>query len=142
MSRVSTYCPLVSAFLLSLGASCAQRLAKANYSPAYELTRFKSHNPASAPLISGAIDQRQSDGSRYSPAIARGIQNFAVLAIDGVLFNSQPDGTYSFKLTTGRHRLRVGLPGLMRVDIPLRVYQGDSVRLDFHLRTDSRPLIN
>jgi hypothetical protein len=142
MSRFSACRLLACLSLLGLGSSCAKHLARTTYSPAYELTRFKRHDPASAPLILGAIDQRQSDGSRYPPAIARGIQNFAVLAIDGVLFNSQPDGTYSRTLAPGRHQLRVGLPGLVRVDIPLRVHPGDSVRLNFHLRADSRPIIN
>lgn len=133
---------LLAATLLAGPLGCTRQLAPAGRSPTYELTRLKRRNRTSAPIVCGTIDQRQADGRRSPPAVASRLQNVAAVWVDGALHYSQADGRYCQQLMVGRHRLRVGFPGLVRVDLTLRTRLGDSIRLDFHLRTDTTRLIN
>jgi hypothetical protein len=71
------------------------------------------------------------------------VQPGAIISVDKGYILSDAQGNYSQLVAPGRHALRGGGIGLLwSVAKPLKVAQGDSIRVDFELLSDLRPLIN
>ena len=64
----------------------------------------------------------------------------AVLSLDEKLAYADEAGNYRLVLEPGEHHFMAGQIGIHQSRLTLMVAQGDSVRINFHLRPDLRPL--
>ncbi len=98
-----------------------------------EITRFRSKDPTTAPVVLGRVYLLDQGRVEALPA--------AIIAIDDSIFFANEAGDYCRRLQPGRYRFLTGQIGIYPSRIQrLRVELGDSVRIDFHLRPDLRPL--
>jgi hypothetical protein len=99
-------------------------------------TYWRRTNAAKAAIIVGQVSLVGQDGRLL-------IQPAATIAIDKAFTSADAHGNYAQVVAPGRHVLRGGGIGLLwSVAKPLRVAQGDSIRIDFKLLSDSRPIID
>lgn len=98
-----------------------------------EITRFRVKDSTKAPVVLGRVylvDQGRVQ-ALYS----------AIIAIDDSISFTNEAGDYRRLLKPGSYRFLAGQIGLYPSLIQrLRVEPGDSVRINFHLRPDLRPL--
>ena len=64
----------------------------------------------------------------------------AIISLDEKISYADKSGNYSLALTPGMHRLMTGQIGIYQSRLLLKAEQGDSIRIDFHLRPDLQPL--
>lgn len=108
--------------------------------PEYELTRFRRKDTTKGAIVAGHIDILQ-DGRLFetegvSVCIDQDCANKAATTI------ANSAGNYTRELPPGPHKIRATFIGLIPSVVKLRLAQGDSVRLNFHLRADMRPTTN
>jgi hypothetical protein len=71
------------------------------------------------------------------------VQPAITVSVDKKFILSDARGNYAQVVAPGRYTLRGGGVGLLwSVAKPLQVAQGDSIRIDFELLSDPRPIIN
>lgn len=98
--------------------------------------RLRRANPASLALLLGHVDLVLENGQVVS-------QPAATVVIDNQLITSDAAGNYALALPPGQHTLRSGGIGfLWSQALPLQLAVGDSIRLNFRLLSDIRPLID
>lgn len=130
MSALSMKILLITIFSVLL-IGCTENLLRSSSSAEYKIKRFERKQRDASPIVFGSIDQKEPDGRTYLVKLAK-------FVVDGISTDSEPTGYYSRVLTPGRHDLSVAWPGLRTVAITnLSLRKGDSVRIDFHLRTDT-----
>lgn len=104
--------------------------------PPAPASRLRRTHPASPALLLGHVDLVLENGQAVS-------QPAATVVIDKQLLTTDAAGNYAVALPAGRHTLRSGGVGfLWSQALRLQVAVGDSVRLDFRLLPDMRPLID
>ncbi|MFD1873940.1 carboxypeptidase-like regulatory domain-containing protein [Hymenobacter bucti] len=104
--------------------------------PPAPVQRYRRAHPASPAVLLGHVDLLLENGQ-----VVR--QPGALLVIDkqGIIANDA--GDYAVELAAGQHTLRGGGVGFLWSQAPpLFVAVGDSIRVDFRLLSDPRPLIN
>jgi hypothetical protein len=159
MTRNCAFTVLVSSYL----ASCQSHrpLLIESYAQAQKLvplyerqySRNKKLTPWVGPVPPPALQLRRTHPA--GPALLLGhvalvLENGKLLSQPGaiVIINKQAlitdkAGNYTLELPPGRYALRSGGVGFLWSQAPLlRVAAGDSVRLDFRLLSDVRPLID
>jgi hypothetical protein len=100
--------------------------------PAY----LRRTNPAKEAIIVGQVSLLGQDGRLL-------VQPAATISVDKNFTSSDAHGNYAQVVAPGRHTLRGGGIGLLwSVAKPLKVALGDSIKVDFELLSDSRPLID
>ena len=109
--------------------------------PERQLTRLRRKDITRPAIITGHIDVQQAGQLFPSPGIS--------VCIDGECPGQRPiphtdaAGNYARELAAGRHRVAASFVGVVpSVVKALRLHMGDSVRLDFHLRLNTRPTTN
>jgi hypothetical protein len=100
--------------------------------PAY----LRRTNPAKEAIIVGQVSLLGQDGRLL-------VQPAATISVDEKFTSSNAHGNYARVVAPGLHTLRGGGIGLLwSVAKPLKVALGDSIKVDFELLSDSRPLID
>jgi hypothetical protein len=100
--------------------------------PAY----LRRTNPAKEAIIVGQVSLLGQDGRLL-------VQPAATISVDKNFTSSDAHGNYARVVAPGLHTLRGGGIGLLwSVAKPLKVALGDSIKVDFELLSDSRPLID
>ena len=126
-------CFLLVVSLLPL-AACQRPLSKSNPSPEYKVTRLRRKKPYSACYVFGCIYQRGPTGA-YQPI------GGCVMVDKEVILCTGSDGCYGCFVTPGQHQLQGSYLGSLLVRVNhLELQQGDSIRVDFHLQDDPRPI--
>lgn len=120
---------LLVSFLVLITGCVSYRLREGNAS-LYQLSKLKRRNKRSPPMVFGHIDQREPDGRIYPIEVAG-------IVADGVVTMSERTGYYARILSPGTHILSVKEIGLQTVSFKIRLNKGDSIRIDFHLTTDT-----
>ncbi|RSK42981.1 carboxypeptidase regulatory-like domain-containing protein [Hymenobacter perfusus] len=64
----------------------------------------------------------------------------AIITLDDVMLSANERGEYNMTMNPGIHRIMVGQIGMHQSRVTLKVVPGDSIRIDFQLRPDLRPL--
>lgn len=104
--------------------------------PPAAFTHYRRAHPTDAAIITGCVFRQEPVGE---PIPLPG----AIIKIDKAHIFADPAGNYVFVLAPGRHRIWGGGVGLLYSEaLPLRVGSGDSIRINFHLLPDFRPLID
>ena len=104
--------------------------------PPATYVRYRRINPTSAPIIAGCVDS-QEENNKFTPLPG------AVIAIGGAYTFTDNAGNYVRVVGPGLHYIRVGGVGFLWSEEPaLRVKNGDSVRISFHLLPEFRPTMN
>jgi hypothetical protein len=99
-------------------------------------TRLPRRPGARGAVLLGHVDLLLEDGKLLSQPAATIIVDKQVVAANGA-------GDYAIALLPGRHTLRGGGVGFLWSEAPtLQVTAGDSIRVDFRLLQDIRPLID
>jgi hypothetical protein len=126
----------LSGFLLLLPAvGCKSERGLVGPAPheTQDITRFRSKDATKAPVVLGRVYLVDQGRVQALPA--------AIIALDDSISFTNESGDYRRRLQPGNHRFLAGQIGLYPSLIQrLRVDLGDSVRIDFHLRPDLRPL--
>ena len=125
----------------ALGAEYLRRYDK-RQRPAYwvgpppSCVYLRRNNITREPIILGQVDELLENGALLpSPS--------AIIIIDKIHTSADEAGNYRRTVSPGAHTMRVGWPGLLwSVAPPLRVAQGDSIRINFKLMPDPRPTID
>lgn len=89
-------------------------------------------NPAAEPVLFGQVKVLDKAGP-YTLSTA-------IISLDEKLTFADAAGNYRLVLTPGKHQLMTGQIGIYQSRLTIAVALGDSVRIDFHLRPDQRPL--
>jgi hypothetical protein len=98
--------------------------------------RLRRAHPASPALLLGHVALVLENGKLLS-------QPSATVLIDKQAITADEAGNYAVELPPGRHALRSGGVGFLWSQAPLlQVVAGDSIRLDFRLLADIRPIID
>jgi hypothetical protein len=98
--------------------------------------RLRRAHPTSSALLLGHVALRLENGKLLS-------QPSAAVVIDKQIITADKAGNYAVELPPGRYTLRSGGVGFLWSQAPpLQVVAGDSVRLDFCLLSDVRPIID
>ena len=98
--------------------------------------RLRRAHPTSSALLLGHVALVLENGKLLS-------QPGAAVVIDKQVVATDKAGNYVVELLPGRYVLRGGGIGFLWSQAPpLQVVAGDSVRLDFQLLSDVRPIIN
>lgn len=93
----------------------------------------QAHVTGSA-LLLGHVEVLLEDGQLLS-------QPTAIVSVDNQIFFTDKAGNYAVALPPGRHTLRGGAVGFLLSQAPtLQFAAGDSVRLDFRLLAEVRPI--
>jgi hypothetical protein len=96
--------------------------------------RLRRAYPASPALLSGHVELLLEDGKVTS-------QTGAIVVVGKQIVMTDTAGNYAVELPPGRYTLRSGGVGFLWSLAPLlQVAAGDSIRLDFRLLSDVRPL--
>jgi hypothetical protein len=109
--------------------------------PSTSYTRLRRKDPAREAIITGHVDEREEDGTlRPMPGAFISIGKISIR--ESHTFADE-QGNYVRTLTPGRYPMRVGGIGLLWSEAPpLQVQMGDSIRANFQLLFDLRPLID
>ena len=99
-------------------------------------TRLPRRPAAKGAVLQGHVDLLLEDGKLLS-------QPAATIMLDKQVLTANNAGDYIVALRPGRHTLRGGGIGFLWSEAPtLQVAAGDSIRVDFRLLQDVRPLID
>lgn len=121
-------------------AGVASKVGAMALPPEYELTRFRRKDTTKEPIVTGHIDMLQN--GRLFPTEWVSVCVDQECAVKGAFPHSDPAGNYTRELPPGPHQLLATFIGLLPSVVKLQLAQGDSVRLNFHLRADTRPTTN
>jgi hypothetical protein len=98
--------------------------------------RLQRTHPANSAWLLGHVALLLEDGKLLS-------QPGAVVVVDKQVITADKVGNYALEVPPGRYVLRGGGIGFLWSQAPpLQVAAGDSVRLDFQLLSDVRPIID
>ncbi|WP_310394166.1 hypothetical protein [Hymenobacter sp.] len=97
-----------------------------------EITRFRRTDPAKEPVVFGRV--LVLDKTHTYPQAA------AIVSLDDSISFANEAGEYRLIVSPGAHRFLTGQIGILPSQLTLEVERGDSVRINFHLRPDLRPL--
>ena len=100
------------------------------------ITRLPHRPGAKGAVLLGHVDLLLEDGKLLS-------QPAAIVMLDKQVLTTNSAGDYAIALLPGPHTLRGGGIGFLWSEAPtLQVAAGDSIRVDFRLLQDVRPLID
>jgi hypothetical protein len=97
-----------------------------------EIVRYRAISPASAPTLSGQIKVLDKNETYALSS--------AIVSLNGKISYADEKGYYRLNLIPGINIFAVGQIGIYQSRLKLQVENGDSVRVNFFLRPDSRPL--
>ena len=121
---------LVSA---GLDGCSAERVAVGPSPPReQEIMRFRSTNPTKGPVLFGQVNL--IDGTNTY------ILASAIVSLDKKVSFATAEGSYFLTVPPGSHQMMTGQVGVLHSVLTLHLKQGDSIRVNFHLRPDRRPL--
>ena len=104
--------------------------------PPASCTRLRRTNPTKQAVILGQVDEILENGGLIPAPVA-------LIKIDQFRTSADAAGRYVQVVSPGRHTVQAGWIGLLWSKAPpLQIAQGDSVRIDFQLMPDFRPLID
>jgi hypothetical protein len=130
--RLSAWCLFLLATALT--ACNLKRVAVTPAPPSeQQMTRFRRTDQNKGAIVFGYIRVSDPQAGVY-PLSA------AILSLDEKISFANKSGEYSLTLPAGIHQFMTGQIGIHQSRIALKVKQGDSIRLDFNLRPDLRPL--
>lgn len=138
MKPLRFYSCIQMIFLLTAGLAsyCTQ---KEIVSPAslgeQQITHFRRADPSKEAILFGHIDLLSSK-SKKSPLPA------AIISLDEKLSFANDTGDYSLALPQGVHQFMTEQIGVYQSRLVLKIDRGDSIRINFNLRPDLRPIIN
>ncbi len=104
--------------------------------PPLRYTSMSRKNPTQKAIFTGHVDVMEENGkSTFLPG--------ALVAFDEIHTETDRSGNFLLEVPAGRHSLKVGGIGLLWSEAPpLRVRQGDSIKIQVSLLPDLRPLID
>ena len=108
--------------------------------PEYELTRFRRKDIAKEAIVAGHIDQLYD--KRLFEIEWVGVWVDRKSAPQDATTHTNSGGYYVLELSPGPHEILAGAIGMLPYMVKLQLVRGDSIRLNFHLRTDMRPTTN
>ena len=97
-----------------------------------DMMRFRSTNPTKAPVLFGWVNLL--DGTNTYVLAS------AIVSLDQKVSFTTAEGAYFLTVPPGRHQLMTGQVGVLQSVLMLHLKQGDSIRVNFHLRPYRRPL--
>ncbi|SFP87378.1 carboxypeptidase-like regulatory domain-containing protein [Hymenobacter arizonensis] len=102
--------------------------------PSTTYIHLRQVKPAKDAIIVGHVDVQEENGTmRPWPS--------AIISIDQKHTFANENGDYARVISPGLHTMRVGWIGMLWSEAPpLRVQAGDSIRVDFQLLPEFRPL--
>ena len=108
--------------------------------PVQEIIRLRRQEPTQPPIVTGHIDAFQDNKIFEANYVSVCIDDECQTA-KGSTAVTDANGKYTRILTPGKHSILATFVGLIPSKVSsLRVAQGDSIRINFHLRVDPTPL--
>jgi hypothetical protein len=96
-----------------------------------EVLRLRARDTSRAPIVFGQVQVVNETGRFPLPT--------ALVSVDGKPTYTNETGTYRLVVAPGSHQFLAGQTGMRQARATLKVELGDSVRLNFYLRPDTRP---
>lgn len=120
--------------LCSMVGCNAERVAVGPAPPReQEIMRFRSTDSTKEPTVFGRIRVMDKEAGTYA-------LSSAILSLDKKISYADETGDYRLILEPGMHQFMTGQIGIHQSRLILQVVRGDSVRINFNLRPDLRPL--
>jgi hypothetical protein len=124
---------ILFALISALSGCSSERVAVGPSPPReQEIVRFRSKDPTKEPIVFGQI-KVVDETDVY-------VLSAAILSLDENITFADKSGNYRFILKPGIHHFMTGQIGIYQSRLTLNVEKGDSIRINFHLKPDPRPL--
>jgi len=100
-----------------------------------EIAYYRQRNPTKSPIVFGQVAVIHSNTETHPVSSA-------IISVDKRITLANKNGEYNLNLSSGIHSLVAGQIGFYKSSKILTLSNGDSIKLNFHLNYDSRPITN